>query len=227
MNDRPGRRRATSSAVVTGAAVVAVAASYRVVRRGKRRDTGLSRFDDVLGLRWRRPRGRVVDRFVAASTDVGSVYGLAGTAAALAATGRRRAALDVAGAGTVAWIAAQATKPLVDRSRPYQGGLGDLLVHPPAGSSWPSGHTAVAAAVGTVVADSGPVGLATGSLAAAWVGWSRIYVGAHHPSDIVAGLGQGTLSAIAWRWSADRARAWWLERERGTDPSRGAASIRR
>lgn len=212
MTGRAGLRRATSSSVVAAVAVAALTGSWATVRWGNRRESGLSRFDDVLGLRWRRPRGDVVDRVVAATTDIGSVYGLGGTVAALALTGRRRAALDVAGAGTIGWVAAQAVKPLLDRSRPYQGGLGDLLVHPPAGSSWPSGHTAVAAAVGTVVADSGPVGLASGAGTALWVGWSRIYVGAHHPSDIVAGLGLGALSSITWRWLADAARAWWQRR---------------
>nr|WP_274388160.1 phosphatase PAP2 family protein [Salsipaludibacter albus] len=81
-----------------------------------------------------------------------------------------------------------------------------MIVHPPAGSSWPSGHTAVASAIATIVADSGPAGSWSGLVSALWVGWSRTYVGAHHPSDIVAGLGVGALSAIAWRRLLDRFR---------------------
>lgn len=206
MTDGTGRRRATSSAVLATAAVGIVAGSWKVVRHGAASERGLARLDDVLGLRWRRPRGTGVDRVVAATTDIGSVYGMVGSALALALTGRRRAALDVLGSGAVAWGFAQGVKPLLDRDRPYQGGLGELLVHPPMGSSWPSGHTSVAAAVGTIVADSGPVGLASGVGSALWVGWSRIYVGAHHPSDILAGLGIGALSAVTWRGVADLAR---------------------
>ncbi len=206
MTDGSGHRRVTSSAVLATAAVGVVAGSWRMVRHGAASERGLARLDHILGPRWRRPRGTAVDRVVAATTDIGSVYGLAGSALALALTGRRRAALDVLGSGAVAWGLAQGVKPLLDRDRPYQGGLGDLLVHPPMGSSWPSGHTSVAAAVGTVVADSGPVGLASAVGTALWVGWSRIYVGAHHPSDILAGLGIGVLSAVTWRGLADLVR---------------------
>lgn len=202
-----GLRRATSSWAVGAAGAGAIVASWRLVRQGAASDRGLSPLDEALGPRWRTPRGSTVDRVVAATTDIGSAYGMLGSAVALALTGRRRAGFDVLGAGAVAWGLAQGVKPLLDRDRPYQGGLGDLLVHPPMGSSWPSGHTSVAAAVGTVVADSGPIGLASGVATAAWVGWSRIYVGAHHPSDIVAGLGVGVLSAVAWRRGADAVRA--------------------
>lgn len=200
-------RLATGSDRLAAAAMLAVAGSWLTVRRGAGSSAGLSRFDDVLGLRWRKPRGTRIDRLVAATTDIGSVYGLAGTAGLLALTGRPRQAGDLLAAGAIAWSASQAVKPLLDRDRPYEGGLGDLIVHPPAGSSWPSGHTAVASAVGTIVADSGVTGAWSGLLTSLWVGWSRTYVGAHHPSDIVAGMGVGVLSAMTWRRIADLVRA--------------------
>lgn len=197
---RPDRSRWPTGSVALGVvAAGAVAASWEMVRRGADTGRGLAWMDDVLGPRWRRPRGTAVDRMVAATTDIGSVYGFVGTSGVLAVTGRRRAAADVLGAGVVAWVLAQGAKPLLDRDRPYEGGLGELLVHPPMGSSWPSGHTAVAAAVATVVADSGRVGACSGVASALWVGWSRIYVGAHHPSDIVAGMGLGVVSTVTWR----------------------------
>jgi undecaprenyl-diphosphatase len=181
-----------------GVALAAVAGSYLAVRTGR-----AERFDRALE-RLRRPLGHRADVTLGAATDLGSIYALIGTAGVLAAAGRRRAALDVAGAGATAWALGQAAKPLADRRRPYEADelAAERLVAVPAGSSWPSGHSAVAAAVGTTVAGharSRPAGLAAGTGLAAFVGLSRIYVGVHHPSDSVAGAGIGVLSAALWR----------------------------
>lgn len=143
-----------------------------------------------------RSRGTRVDRAVAAYTDLGSVYGLAGCSAVLAAGGEVRLGIRTAVAGSVAWIAAQATKDVVDRQRPYQLGVAELLVSPPEGSSWPSGHSAVAGAMAdTIGRELGWFGRVGAWLAAAGVAASRLHVGAHHATDTVAGLALGVLSA--------------------------------
>jgi membrane-associated phospholipid phosphatase len=139
-----------------------------------------------------------VDRVLGLATDLGSIHALGGVTAVLAATGRRRAAVEIAGAGALAWVLAQAVKPAARRRRPYEAGRLDLLVSPPAGSSWPSGHAALAAATATAVwSRLTPRGRLVAGATVTGVGVSRIYVGVHHASDIAAGVGVGIVSAGA------------------------------
>lgn len=137
-------------------------------------------------------RTPATDRCVAAATDLGSLYGMAGVACALAAARQPRAAAEVLASGSAAWSAAQAVKPAMDRLRPYQLATADRLVDRPAGSSWPSGHAAVAAAMATVLAPRLQRGGRLVLVAAtAAVGISRLYVGVHHLTDVIAGWGIG------------------------------------
>jgi membrane-associated phospholipid phosphatase len=73
-------------------------------------------------------------------------------------------------------------------------------VSEPAGSSWPSGHVAVAAAAAGALA---PRLHRRGRLAAAgavtFVAASRVYVGVHYLSDVAAGAGFGLAAGAAVR----------------------------
>lgn len=143
-----------------------------------------------------RSRGSSVDRAVGAFTDLGSVYGLVGCSAALAAGGLVRPGIRTAASGSVAWVAAQLTKDLVDRERPYEIGTAELLISVPHGSSWPSGHSAVAGAMADTISRELSVPGKVGAwLVAAGVAASRLQVGAHHATDTIAGLALGVLSA--------------------------------
>ncbi len=87
-------------------------------------------------------------------------------------------------------------KPLLPRRRPAAAELPDYqtLPDPPTSSSFPSGHAASAAAFATAVAMESPrAGLAIAPLAAA-VAYSRVHVGVHWTSDVVAGAAVGPAS---------------------------------
>jgi len=159
------------------------------------------RADVRVGDALRRMGSRVADRTVAGTTDLGSLYGVAGTSAVLLATGRRDVAADVAAVGGAAWALAQTNKRFVRRARPYEAEGVRRLVRPPTGSSFPSGHSAVGMAVMAVLADRayGRRSAWALRLLGAYVGLSRVYVGVHYPSDAVGGAGLGLLLSAAWR----------------------------
>jgi diacylglycerol kinase family enzyme/membrane-associated phospholipid phosphatase len=125
-------------------------------------------------------------------------------AAGLGATGNkwaRRAALR----GLVSIAIASATtnvagKRLTRRARPEF--LGQRLLRVPRTTSFPSGHSASAAAFATGVALEMPrLGVPVGAAALA-VGASRVAVGVHYPSDVLAGFmigaGAGVLTLRWW-----------------------------
>lgn len=142
-----------------------------------------------------------VDAVVRYTTDLGSLYGVVGTALALALTGRRDAAADVLGVGSAAWVLAQTNKRLVRRQRPYEAHGVRRLIRPPTGSSFPSGHAACGVGIMAVAADHVRPGLGSPLLhgLGAYVAASRVYVGVHYPTDVLGGAGLGLLIAALWR----------------------------
>ncbi|MBA2946628.1 bifunctional phosphatase PAP2/diacylglycerol kinase family protein [Streptomyces himalayensis] len=128
-----------------------------------------------------------------------------GTAAAIAATRSpraRRAALR----GTASLALASATintvgKRSIRRARPILDvvPLTRQLKRQPITTSFPSGHSASAAAFATGVAlESRRWGSAVAPVAAA-VALSRVYTGVHFPSDVLAGAALGAGAAFAVR----------------------------
>ena len=161
----------------------------------------LQRADVRLGdlLRWF--GSPAVDRVVVATTDLGSVYAVVGAAAVLATSGREETALDVLGVGTLAWFVAQQNKVLVGRRRPYEQEGTRRLLRPPTGSSFPSGHAAVAGGVAGVLADQagGPWRAMVLRLVGAYVPLSRVVAGVHYPTDVLGGAGLGLVLSALWR----------------------------
>jgi undecaprenyl-diphosphatase len=81
----------------------------------------------------------------------------------------------------------------------------------PSTLSFPSGHSASAAAFVTGLALESPVTGALVAPLALGVGYSRVHVGVHYPGDVVAGMAVGTSVALA-------TQHWW--RVRPTAPAR-------
>lgn len=148
----------------------------------------------------RRARSAHGDRAIAAATDLGSLYGVVGVSVALALADHRALARDIAIVGAGAWIAAQGAKTRVRRARPYEADGVARLIGRPAGSSYPSGHAAVTAAMMTVVAAGAPRRVRVAAVAlTAFVASSRVYVGVHYPSDVLGGIGIGAVLGAGWQ----------------------------
>ena len=145
--------------------------------------------------------GPPLDQLVVYTTDLGSVYAVLGAAAMLAVRGRPRTALDVAAVGCTAWTVAQNAKRRVRRQRPYEAHGVRRLIGAPTGSSFPSGHACVAAAMSAVLAGRTSVAGARRMLygLAAWVAATRVYVGVHYPTDVLGGAGLGLSLGALWR----------------------------
>lgn len=89
-------------------------------------------------------------------------------------------------------------KILVKRDRPFEV-LGDVefVLPPPDRFSFPSGHTAGAFVLAIIISTFFPVMTIPLFLWAGAVGISRIYIGVHYPSDVLAGVLLGILSVAA------------------------------
>jgi undecaprenyl-diphosphatase len=95
-------------------------------------------------------------------------------------------------------LLAFALKTVVDVDRPpLHHGSPNPLVHVPADHSFPSGHAATSFAAALILASSAPRRAWLFYVLAAAIGFSRIYVGVHYPSDVLGGALLGLLVATA------------------------------
>jgi undecaprenyl-diphosphatase len=123
-------------------------------------------------------------------------------AVSLVVLGQRRAALRGVGSMvTAALVSDVMVKRLFAGPRPLFSAVPAprRLRRYPTTTSFPSGHSASAAAFATGVAlESAAAGLVVAPVAAA-VAYSRIHVGAHWLSDVVGGVGIGVAVALLGR----------------------------
>ena len=118
----------------------------------------------------------------------------------LALTGRRRAAVrGLLSLGAASAVANGPLKWSARRARPGLDGVPLLrqLAVQPRTSSFPSGHSASAAAFATGVALEDPLVAVPVGVLAAGVAWGRVHTGVHYPGDVAAGVALGAASALA------------------------------
>ena len=111
---------------------------------------------------------------------------------------------EIAASLGAAVIATGALKVVINRPRPYIDYPN--LIHPDEvdnGSSFPSAHTSMAFATATALYlnyKKWYVGVPAFAWASA-VGYSRLYLGQHYPSDVLAGAAVGAGSAWICHWA--------------------------
>ena len=131
-------------------------------------------------------------------------------------------ALTIAVAFGLSAAASSTLKVLVDRDRPHTGALIDL----PASASFPSGHATTAFAAAVALSLLVPRWRWWALGLAAIVAYSRVYLGVHYWSDVIAGAIIG--AAVAWCVVAVRRRlSARAGRSRTRPPTRPRSSPRR
>lgn len=154
---------------------------------------------------------RVLPRLTS-SADHGMLWmGIAGGLALAGTTGRRAATRGLVSLAVASALANGPAKYLVRRQRPALDAIPvlRLLAEQPGTTSFPSGHSASAAAFATGVSLEWPALAPVVGALAAGVAYGRIHTGVHYPADVVVGLAIGVGSAMLVRssWPVRPARA--------------------
>jgi undecaprenyl-diphosphatase len=165
-----------------------------LTRRVRELDRALFRM--LFGWKWA-PLTAVMRAFTVAGT-AGALWGFL-AAGAFLLTGLEPSHLLIPWAAVAAsWTVAEGAKYLFDRARPF---IWDTeiapLIRTPSSSSFPSGHSATAAAGALTLSALYPPFAPALVLAGVLVVLSRVYLGVHFPFDVLAGVAIGTLTAAA------------------------------
>jgi undecaprenyl-diphosphatase len=132
-------------------------------------------------------------------------FGIAAVLATRGRPGRRAALRGVMSIGLASASANLVGKRLLHRDRPDFMTMVEVARLPHrtmTSGSFPSGHSASAAAFAVGAASEMPKLAVPLGAAAVAVGYSRVHTGQHYPGDVVAGLALGAGLATATRW-------WW------------------
>jgi len=143
------------------------------------------------------PRTPYMDEQISLLSDLGKGPGWVAGSCWLAirggSRGRRAGVAAVAGMLAAVGLVQGPIKSLFPRRRPFATRLVIVVGKKPVDSSFPSGHTAGSFAAATALAAFYPGERPLLLLFASAVGFSRVYLGHHFPSDVLIGAGLGAL----------------------------------
>ena len=117
----------------------------------------------------------------------------------------RQRVLRMFAAMAIAWLLAWMGKHFIPVDRPFVAGLGKQWLPHAASHSFPSAHASVAFALaaGVLLLTRQMHWAFLAFFAASLIAWSRVYLGLHYPSDVIAGAVAGVASGwLAWRLSS-------------------------
>lgn len=111
---------------------------------------------------------------------------------------QRRALAQALASMALAWVGVQLLRAAIPVPRPAQLGIGIQWIEHAARAGFPSMHVAGAAALAASLALRPVAGLPLlAAVVTAAMAWSRVCLGVHFPSDVLAGLLTGGAAAAA------------------------------
>lgn len=176
-----------------------------LVSAGSSEAQWLQRFDDNTLIdiqQTRTPEQTGFFRFISNSNnyvDIGVPAGLLVAGAIRNDKGMRENAAFVASSTALSFGMTFLLKHLVKRPRPFVQNVHIVPVYRAADTSFPSGHTSTAMSTVTALSMAYPKWyvIAPAFLWAGTVGYSRMYLGVHYPTDVIGGTAVGVGSALS------------------------------
>jgi membrane-associated phospholipid phosphatase len=162
---------------------------------GQRLDTWAFVYFNVWG-----PRPIWLDRIMLGFTQIGSGITALLIALVLFLTGNRLLSYELVLGTLTLWLVVELVKFLVHRSRPFiRLAQARIVGYRAMGRSFPSGHTCQVFFMATLFSYQFQLGLG-GTIAlyavALLVGFTRMYVGAHYPRDVIGGAVLGSVWGV-------------------------------
>jgi membrane-associated phospholipid phosphatase len=198
----PGEARAAlftalgaQRALVGMICLFAVIAVSLVWSAGQRLDIWIFRFVNLHGYhpKW-------LDRGMWLATQLGNVVTAGLLAGLFFALSYRGLAVEIILGTLTLWLVVETIKALTHRARPFLDVAGARVIGwRERGRSFPSGHTAQSFFLVTLLTHQFHLGLwgaAALYAVAVLVGFTRVYVGAHYPRDVIGGAVLGTVWGI-------------------------------
>lgn len=134
--------------------------------------------------------------FVSSVGNVGIIWIIIGLSIIIFSKKHRRWGIVLLLAlGVTALIGNGIIKPIVGRMRPFDNLMLDIIIDKPHDFSFPSGHTSAAFAAAVVIFAINKKWGIVMTVFAFLMGFSRLYLLVHYPSDIIVGMLLGVVVA--------------------------------